>query len=217
MSINYVDVFWRSDTTMLHNNRTEQDLYMDSERVLDYFPYFLFPPLGGLLKLLEHNADFSVSWSFKDGRTPWTGDQLVARPLPRHGTTQTQKNAHTHQTSMSWVGFERTIPASERAKTVYALDRSATVTGDYFPYSEKIKGGLWDPPTLCMSVSPSPFQFLTNISEETSAPTTSAPSSLKTKMSRSPKTWVTIYRTDITPQKSALLTFTLWGTHISRE
>jgi hypothetical protein len=31
---------------------------------------------------------------------------------------------------MPCVGFEATIPASERAKTVYALDRSATVTGD---------------------------------------------------------------------------------------
>jgi hypothetical protein len=38
-------------------------------------------------------------------------------------------NAYTHQTSMPWVGFEPTIPASERAKTVYTLDRAATVTG----------------------------------------------------------------------------------------
>jgi hypothetical protein len=30
---------------------------------------------------------------------------------------------------MPWVGFEHTIPASERAKTVHTLDRSATVTG----------------------------------------------------------------------------------------
>jgi hypothetical protein len=30
---------------------------------------------------------------------------------------------------MPCVGFELTIPASERAKTVHALDRSATVTG----------------------------------------------------------------------------------------
>jgi hypothetical protein len=28
-------------------------------------------------------------------------------------------------------GFELTIPASEQAKTVHALDRSATVTGTY--------------------------------------------------------------------------------------
>jgi hypothetical protein len=30
---------------------------------------------------------------------------------------------------MPWVGFERTILADERATTVHALDRSATVTG----------------------------------------------------------------------------------------
>jgi hypothetical protein len=55
---------------------------------------------GSLLHFLEHRADFSVSRTFTDGRTPWTGDQLVTRPLPKHRTTQTQKNAHTHQTSM---------------------------------------------------------------------------------------------------------------------
>jgi hypothetical protein len=31
---------------------------------------------------------------------------------------------------MPFVGFELTIPASEQAKTVHALDRSATVNGD---------------------------------------------------------------------------------------
>jgi hypothetical protein len=38
-------------------------------------------------------------------------------------------NAYTHQTSMPWVGFEPTIPATKRVKTVHALDRAATVTG----------------------------------------------------------------------------------------
>jgi hypothetical protein len=38
-------------------------------------------------------------------------------------------NTYTHQTSMHCVGFEPTITASERAKTVHGLDRSATVTG----------------------------------------------------------------------------------------
>jgi hypothetical protein len=37
-------------------------------------------------------------------------------------------NAYTHQTSMPRVGLEPTIPASEREKTVHALDRAATVT-----------------------------------------------------------------------------------------
>jgi hypothetical protein len=41
-------------------------------------------------------------------------------------------NAYTHQTYMHWVGFERTIPASEWAKTVHALDLSATVVGMIF-------------------------------------------------------------------------------------
>jgi hypothetical protein len=41
--------------------------------------FFLFAPIWELAPLLEHRADFSVSCSFKDGRTSWTGDQLVAR------------------------------------------------------------------------------------------------------------------------------------------
>jgi hypothetical protein len=47
---------------------------------------------------------------YTDGRTPWTSDQPVSRPLPTHRTTHTQ-------TSMPWVGFEPTIPAFERAKS----------------------------------------------------------------------------------------------------
>jgi hypothetical protein len=45
--------------------------------------------------------------------------------------TNTEKctYTHKHQTSMPWVGFETTILASEWAKTVHDLDRSATVTG----------------------------------------------------------------------------------------
>jgi hypothetical protein len=51
------------------------------------------------------------------GRTPRTGDQPVARPLPVHRTAQTQ-NKRT-QTSMPRVGFEPTTAAFERAKTVH--------------------------------------------------------------------------------------------------
>jgi hypothetical protein len=32
---------------------------------------------------------------------------------------------------MPWVGFEHTILASERAKRIHALDRAATLTGEY--------------------------------------------------------------------------------------
>jgi hypothetical protein len=55
------------------------------------------------------------------------GDQFVAGPVPTHRTTQTP-NKRT-QTSKSWVGIEPTIPVFERAKTVHALDRVATVIG----------------------------------------------------------------------------------------
>jgi hypothetical protein len=48
---------------------------------------------------------FSVSWSsYAVGRTPWTGDQPVARPLLPHMTAQTQNKRR--QTSMPQVRFE---------------------------------------------------------------------------------------------------------------
>jgi hypothetical protein len=53
-------------------------------------------------------------------RTPWTGDQPVARLLPAHRTTQSKLT----QTSVPRVRFEPTIPVFERAKTVHV-----TVTG----------------------------------------------------------------------------------------
>jgi hypothetical protein len=45
------------------------------------------------------------------------------------GQHKQRLNAYTHQISMPCVGFELTIPASERVKTVHALDGLATVTG----------------------------------------------------------------------------------------
>jgi hypothetical protein len=60
-------------------------------------------------------------------RTPWTGDQPVARLLPTQRTTQTQNKPA--QTFMPRVGFKATISAFERAKRVHASDRAATVIG----------------------------------------------------------------------------------------
>jgi hypothetical protein len=61
------------------------------------------------------------------GRTPWTGDQHVERRLPTHRAAQTQ-NKRT-QTFMPRMGFEPTTSVFERAKTVYVLDRTATMIG----------------------------------------------------------------------------------------
>jgi hypothetical protein len=64
-------------------------------------------------------------------RTPWTGDQPVARPSPTHKKIQKQ-NQHT-QTSMT------TIPVFDRAKTVHVLDHAATVMGrSIFIQSKKV-------------------------------------------------------------------------------
>jgi hypothetical protein len=82
---------------------------------------WLYSPFVGPWPLVQYFILYTVV------RTPWTGDQPIARPLPTHRTTQTQ-NKRT-QTSMPWVGFEPTISAFERAQTFLALVRAATVIG----------------------------------------------------------------------------------------
>jgi hypothetical protein len=72
--------------------------------------------ISGFTALCWTLAAFSVSWSFYTvGRTPWTGDQLFARPPPAHGTIQTQ-NKRKH-TSILQVEVESTMPVFERVKT----------------------------------------------------------------------------------------------------
>jgi hypothetical protein len=63
-------------------------------------------PFVGSWLLLQFRNPF-----YTDDRTPWTSDQSVARPLPTHGTTETQ-------TSMPPVEFDPTIPEFDRAATV---------------------------------------------------------------------------------------------------
>jgi hypothetical protein len=76
---------------------------------------------GSIVLLLNLGRFFRFLIMYTVGRTPWTGDQPVARPLP----TQNKRT----QTSMPRVGFEPTIPAFERAKTVHALDRAVSLIG----------------------------------------------------------------------------------------
>jgi hypothetical protein len=73
--------------------------------------------------LLDLDRFFSFLIFYTVGRTPWTGDQLVARPLPKHRTAHTQ-NKRTH-ISMPWVGIEPTILVFEWAKTIHDFDRAA--------------------------------------------------------------------------------------------
>jgi hypothetical protein len=85
-----------------------------------YYYYYSYTALG-----LGRFFSFLILYTVR--RTPWTGDQAVARPLPTH--IEQHKHRIEAQTSMPWVGFEPTIPAFEQAKTVHALDREATVIG----------------------------------------------------------------------------------------
>jgi hypothetical protein len=52
------------------------------------------PPFFFLLALPAHSGLWPLVQSrnhfFTDGRTPWTSDQLVARPVPKRRTTKTQ-------------------------------------------------------------------------------------------------------------------------------
>jgi hypothetical protein len=82
---------------------------------------------GSTVLLLDLDGFFSYLLLYTVGRTPLTGDQAVAKPLPTQRTIQTQ-NKRT-QISMPWVEFEPTIPALKRVKTFHALDRAATVIG----------------------------------------------------------------------------------------
>jgi hypothetical protein len=60
-------------------------------------------------------SDFQFYDHFTDGRIPWTSDQLVARPLPKHRTTQTQnKHVHTKYPCLVWNSNPRSRLPRER-------------------------------------------------------------------------------------------------------
>jgi hypothetical protein len=79
---------------------------------------------------------FSFLILYRISKTPWTEDQPVARPLPIQKTTQTQ-NKRT-KTPIPRVRSEPTISVPERAKTVHALDRVATVTSRNYISTSRI-------------------------------------------------------------------------------
>jgi hypothetical protein len=76
-----------------------------------------------------HSPFLGPGLFFAVGRTLWTSDQPVARPLPT-------------QTSTPRVGFEPTTPAFERGKTDHALHRAAAVVGSSYKYYLKIRSYL---------------------------------------------------------------------------
>jgi hypothetical protein len=61
-------------------------------------------------------------------RTPWTGDQPIARSLQE---MQTEKERI--YTAIPGMGFELTIPVFEWAKTLRKSERTATIIGSCLP------------------------------------------------------------------------------------
>jgi hypothetical protein len=82
------------------------------------------PAHSGPRPLIQFRNNF-----FTVGRTTWTGDQPVARLLPKHRTTQTQ-NKRIHTPNIHALTGIRTHDPSVRAGED-ALDHAATVMGTY--------------------------------------------------------------------------------------
>jgi hypothetical protein len=113
MYVSYMSTGKAGNSFSKSHERVERKKERKKDIFIHFHPSMALQPFVGPWPLLQFRNLF-----YTDGRTPWTSNQPVARPLPTHRTTQTQnKRTHT-QTSMPRVGFEPTIPASERAKTV---------------------------------------------------------------------------------------------------
>jgi hypothetical protein len=85
------------------------------ERILIFF-WLALQPLWALVS-------FQFPDLFTGGRTPWTSDQLLARPLPKHKTTQ--KKTHIHTPNIHTLSGIRTndhsIRASEDSSCLWPL------------------------------------------------------------------------------------------------
>jgi hypothetical protein len=78
-----------------------------------------------VIYFLDLGRFFNFLLLYSASRTPWTGDHHFERPLPTHRTTETENKCT--QTFMLQLGYEPKIQVFERAKTVHAFDRAATV------------------------------------------------------------------------------------------
>jgi hypothetical protein len=100
---------------------------------------------GCTLLLIFFSLTLQPSWAlaaiqspdlFTIGRTPWTCDQPVARPLPKHRTAQTQNKHIYYILNIHAQGGIGTRNHGLRAiETVHASDRSPTATGCSVPFS----------------------------------------------------------------------------------
>jgi hypothetical protein len=92
-----------------------------------YLPTYLPIYVWLYSPLLDLGRFFSFLILYAVGRTPWTGDQPIARPLPTHRTTQTQKKSR--HPCLKWDSNPQS-QCLRGAKTVHVLDRADTVVGE---------------------------------------------------------------------------------------
>jgi hypothetical protein len=112
--------YFNASETIQHLNRSEPPpislfLLVIHDYFLTSISLWLYSPL------LDLGRFFIFLILYTLGRTPWTGDQPVARPLSTHRTTQTQNkrthtytqtHTHTHRHALSGI---RTHGPSVRA------------------------------------------------------------------------------------------------------
>jgi hypothetical protein len=108
--------------------------------------FFFF---SGSTATLGHGLWFFQFYDhFTDGRTPWTSDQPVARPLPKHRTTQIQ-NTHIHIPNIHNLCGIRTHDPGEDTTCLRSLgyrDRHFILRGyRYFPQYPCLKNSLCSP------------------------------------------------------------------------
>jgi hypothetical protein len=87
---------------------------MNSNNISNYCPLVFRSKYLALQPPWALASSFSFMMIFTDSKTPLTSDQLVARPLPIHRTTQTQ-NKHIHTPNIHALSVIRTHDPSVRA------------------------------------------------------------------------------------------------------
>jgi hypothetical protein len=118
-----------------HNWKLESH-FNQVEKITSLPPPMALPAHSGPWPLIQLCIHFSQTVTFL-GRVISPSQGLYLNTEHKH-----RIKACIHQTSVPWMGFKPTIPASKQAKTIYALDLAATVTGRKDNYSWKI-GILW--------------------------------------------------------------------------
>jgi hypothetical protein len=83
--------------------------------VIEFIEHFFFLLSLWLYNPLDLGRFFSFLILYTAGKTPWVGDQSVARQLPTHRTTQTQNKAHRHP-CLDWDSNPRPQCSSGRRR-----------------------------------------------------------------------------------------------------